>query len=135
MTTTICVERTVEFRRAGHGGRKELRAAPAEPQAAVVGRVPRVSRLLALALRFQELVRSGAIANYAELARLGQVTEARISQIMDLTLLAPDIQEAILFLPRKERGRDPIVVRDLLRVAAARDWRIQRRLWAQLRSS
>jgi hypothetical protein len=134
MTTTISVERTVEFRRKGHGGRKELRSAPARPQPALGGRVARVARLLALAIRFQELVRSGAVASYAELARLGQVTDARISQIMDLTLLAPEIQEAILFLPRTEHGRDPIVMRDVLRIAAARDWKNQRRIWARLQT-
>jgi len=132
MTTTISVERTVAFHRKGHGGHKALRATPEPPEAVQVGRVPRVARLLALAIRMQELVRSGAVASYAELARLGQVTDARMSQIMDLTLLAPDIQEAILYLPRTERGRDPIVMRDLLRIAAARDWRNQRRMWAEL---
>jgi hypothetical protein len=134
MTTTLTIERTIEFQRRGHGGRKALRAA-VDPGPAPVGRVPRVARLLALAIRFQELVRSGVIASYAELARLGQVTQARISQIMDLTLLAPDIQEAILFLPRTERGRDLIVMRDVLRIAAARDWKLQRRLWARLSKS
>ena len=118
--TTLSIERTVEFRRKGHGGRKELREAE-KPRPAVLGRVPRVSRLLALAIRFEGLVRSGAVANYAELARLGHVTEARISQIMDLQLLAPDIQEAILFLPRTQHGRDPIILRDLLRITAKRD--------------
>jgi hypothetical protein len=130
MATALSIERTVEFCRRGHGGRKTLRPA-VEAMPSPLGRVPRVARLLALAIRFEGLVRSGAIASYAELARLGQVTEARISQIMDLTLLAPDIQEAVLFLPRTERGRDPIVLRDLLPIAAARDWQKQRRLWRE----
>ena len=97
--------------------------------------MPRVSRLLALAMRFEGLVRSGAVGNYAELARLGQVTQARISQIMELTLLAPDLQEAILFLPRTAQGRDPIILRDMLSIAAQRDWQKQRRLWAKLTNS
>jgi hypothetical protein len=57
------------------------------------GRVPRVSRLLALALRLDRLVHAGAIADYATLARLGHVSRARVSQILGLVLLAPDIQE------------------------------------------
>jgi hypothetical protein len=130
MATALSIERTVEFCRRGHGGRKALQPA-VDARRAPLGRVPRVARLLALAIRFEGLVRSGAVASYAELARLGQVTDARISQIMDLTLLAADIQEAILFLPRTELGRDPIVMRDLLRIAAARDWAKQRRMWLQ----
>ena len=35
----------------------------------------------------------------AELARLGRVSRARITQIMDLLMLAPEIQEEVLHLP------------------------------------
>ena len=77
------------------------------------GRVPRVSRLLALAVRCEHLVRTGSIPTYAALAQLGRVSRARISQIMNLLVLAPDIQEELLFLPRTERGRDPIHLRQL----------------------
>jgi hypothetical protein len=66
----------------------------------LAGRVPRIARLMALALRFEHLVQSGTVRHYAELARLGQVSRARVTQIMNLLHLAPDIQEAILFLPR-----------------------------------
>jgi hypothetical protein len=84
---------------------------------------------MALALRFEQLLCEGHITSYAELARLGHVTQARISQIMGLLHLAPDIQEAILFLPRTERGRDPIILRDLQPIAAVLDWQRQRKLW------
>jgi hypothetical protein len=82
MTTPLTVECHLDLRRTAHG-RKEMRAVAAPPAPPVLGRIPRVSRLLALAIRFEGLVRSGAISNYAALARLGQVTEARISQIID----------------------------------------------------
>jgi hypothetical protein len=95
-------------------------------------RVPRVAKLLALAHRFEGLVRNGAVADYAELARLGRVSRARISQIMSLLSLAPDLQEAVLFLPRTERGRDPIQMRHLLPIAQVADWKLQRQLWAGL---
>jgi hypothetical protein len=87
---------------------------------------------MALALRFDEMVRSGQIRSYGELATLGHVTRARISQIASLLHLAPDIQEALLFLPPTERGRDPIILADLVPLAAAFDWRKQRRLWRKL---
>jgi hypothetical protein len=110
---------------------------PARPTRLAVGsgRVPRVSRLLALALRLDQLVRTGAIADYATLARLGHVSRARVSQIVSLLLLAPDIQETLLFLPPTERGRAAIRLRHLQTVAALPDWRHQRRLWQELRSS
>jgi hypothetical protein len=70
------------------------------------------------------------VADQAELARLGHVTRARVTQIMNLLNLAPGIQEAILFLPRVEHGRDPISERDLRPIAAVADWRKQSSLWA-----
>ncbi len=67
-----------------------------------------VSRLMALAIRFEQLIQDGHVADYAELARLSHVSRARITQVMNLRLLAPDIQEQILFLPKIERGRDMV---------------------------
>ena len=66
---------------------------------AAEGGIPRIARLLALAIRLEGLLREETIRDYAELARLGRVTRARMTQIMKLLDLAPDIQEQILFLP------------------------------------
>jgi hypothetical protein len=131
MSLTMTIEVPVHFQPTGHGGRKTLRPG-AQTRALPPGRVPRVSRLMALALRFEDLVRSGQIASYSELASLGQVTRARISQISNLLCLAPNIQEALLFLPPTVRGRDAIIWADLMPIAAAFDWRKQRRLWRKL---
>jgi hypothetical protein len=131
MSTTLTIELPVHFHRGGRGNRKELRAGAAAPSLPP-GRVPRVARLMALALRFEELVRTEQIASFSALASLGQVTRARISQIMSLLCLAPDLQEALLFLPPTQRGRDPIILADLMPIAATIDWRKQRRLWRQL---
>ena len=112
---------------------REMQASKMEAAPEVLaGRVPRIARLLALALRFEQLLQAGVLANYAELARLGHVSRARVSQIMNLLLLARDIQEALLFLPRTLSGRDPIRLRQLLTLAAVRDWRQQRALWQAL---
>jgi hypothetical protein len=97
--------------------------------------VPPVSRLLALALRLDELVRTGVIADYATLAELAHVSRARVSQIMNLLVLAPDIQEALLFLPRTRCGRDPIPLRQLQPLAAVLDWGPQRHLWRTLQAN
>ena len=97
------------------------------------GNIPRVAKLLALAVRFEKLVKRGDIQDYADLARLGYVTRARITQIMNLLNLAPDIQEDILFLPNTMKGRDPILEKDLRPVAAVPHWSRQRNMWAQMR--
>jgi DNA invertase Pin-like site-specific DNA recombinase len=105
--------------------RRRRRAAPA-------GRLPRVSRWMALALHFDELLGSGTIEHQAELARLGHVSPARVSQIMNLLHLAPDIQEQVLFLPLVDGGHDPILLRQLQPLAATLDWDRQRRKWLRL---
>lgn len=78
-------------------------------------RIPRIARLLALAIRLEGLIRDQTIRDYAETAQLGRVTRARMTQIMALLHLAPDIQEAILFLPPipglNERNLRPIANR------------------------
>jgi hypothetical protein len=87
---------------------------------------------MALAIHMQRLIDEGVVRNYAELARLGHVTRSRISQIMNLNLLAPDIQEEILFLPRVDHGRDPIREHAVRPIAATIDWGKQRRIWREV---
>jgi hypothetical protein len=133
MSQTITLACPIHFRGRGRGNRRCLETGPEpKPVTREPGRVPRVARLLALALRIDEQVRKGELMSYAEVAALGHVTRARVSQIMNLLNLAPDLQEAILFLPRTEQGRDAIVLRDLQPIASIVDWRKQRVLWQQL---
>jgi len=129
------VETNVHFN-IRHRGQKSLQAGPAPAAPAVeAGRVPRLSRLMALAIRFEKLVRDGTVRDYADLARLGNVSRARLTQIMNLLNLAPDIQEEILFLPRTDRGFDPIPERRVRAIAAVPDWRKQRRMWRNLKEN
>ena len=130
MTSLFTIECHVQFSHRGRGSRK--RPPSGRESSASAGRVPRISRLMALAIRFDELIRSGQVTGYAELARLGHVTRARVCQIMNLLCLAPDLQEAVLFLPRTQRGRDRVILADLQPIASTPDWRQQRRLWARL---
>jgi len=127
---SITIQSKVHFRR-GRRSKKELHTG-AEKAPATNGAVPRVSRLMALAIRFDQLIRDGIVANQAELARLGHVTRARVTQIMNMINLAPDIQEAIMSLPPVDRGQDPITERDLRAIAVIHDWRKQRRQWNSL---
>jgi len=133
MTQTMTIECAIHFHRQGRGASRRLEAGQ-EPKPVVrePGRVPRVARLMALAIRFEEQVRTGVLASYSELAEVGHVTRARVSQIMNLVNLAPDIQEAIPYLPRTEQRRDPIHLRLLQPIASDFDWRKQRRLWKEL---
>jgi hypothetical protein len=87
------IEFTVPFRRVPAPGTLLV-----EPPPQVQGRPPRIARLVALAHKLDALVRSGAIPSYTELARLGHISPARLTQIMVLVHLAPAIQEYILFL-------------------------------------
>ncbi|MBX9677302.1 MAG: hypothetical protein K2X38_00975 [Gemmataceae bacterium] len=95
-------------------------------------RLPRVTRWMALALRIEKLVQEAVIANYAEAAALGSVTRARISQIVNLINLAPDIQEELLFMKRPPRGNEPILLADMQSICAKLDWAEQRRCWKKL---
>lgn len=97
-------------------------------------RIQRVSRIMALAVKLDQMVQDGAVAGYSDIARLGYVTRARVTQIMNLLHLAPDIQEDILFLPRVEEGLDPVTERDVRRIAAILDWRAQRGMWEELKT-
>jgi hypothetical protein len=100
--------------------------AEAEP----CGRPPRLARLLALAHKLDGLVRSGAVKGYAELARLGHVTPARLTQIMILLHLAPSIQEYILFQPTE--GLEFITELELRQIAREPLWDRQREIFERL---
>jgi hypothetical protein len=123
----IEIKRKVHFRQ-GRRTRKEMGVGEAPPEAPA-GRVPRVSRLMALAIRLDQLIRDGVVADQAELARLGHVSRARLTQVMNLLCLAPDIQEEVLFLPETVRGRDTVTEKQLRPIAAIPSWRRQRSIW------
>ena len=101
---------------------------------AKMGRLPRVVRLMALAIRFEDLLRQGTVKDYADLARLGHVTRARITQIMNLLNLAPDIQEQLLFLEPVLTWQDELSERGLRAVVIEASWKRQRRLFATLQT-
>jgi hypothetical protein len=98
-----------------------------EQQACV--RVPRVSRLMALALKFQGLLSDGTVRNHAELAQLGQVSRTRVCQILRLANLARAIQEALLFLPKTLTGPDRMTENRLRAIASLVDWEAQMQLF------
>jgi len=88
------IEYTLPFRRTPAGP-----ISLAAPQVEPAGRAPRIARLVALAHKLDELVRSGVVSDCRALARLGHISPARLTQIMVLLRLSPAIQEYVLFLP------------------------------------
>jgi hypothetical protein len=99
------------------------------PTQTPVPKLPRVARLMALAIRIDGLIREGVVRDYADVARLGLVSRARVTQIMNLLNLAPDIQEYLLFLD----GRGVSVAeRNLRPLTTAVLWEDQRRMWHEL---
>ncbi len=86
---------------------------------------------MALAIRFNEMIRTGEASDMIELARLGHVTQPRMSQIMALNQLAPDIQEALLNLPAT-KGKPEIHEKRLRPIAAMLHWEDQRAAWRKL---
>ncbi len=127
----ITVKRQIKLTRVARG-RRRVESSGEEPPAVEAGRIPRISRLMALAIRFDRMLQSGEVADLTELARLGHVTQPRVSQILALALLAPDIQEQLLFLPRVTAGKPTIHEKMLRPIAAEVDWERQRRMWMQL---
>jgi len=125
------VVRTIHF--AVKSRRKRLVVGLETPEAVLPGRVPRVARLMALAIKYDGLLKNGVVADLSELARLCQVTQPRMTQIMNLLHLAPDIQEQILDLPAVPKGRDPITERALRPIAAEPSWTRQRSAWRAAR--
>ncbi len=106
---------------------------PRRATQAATGRIPRVARMLALAHKIDAKIRAGELRDLADAARAIDVTRARISQIVNLRLLAPEIQEEILDLPPVTNRRDPVSERALRRIVAEPNWDRQIELWNEVR--
>ena len=99
------------------------------------GRLPRITQVLALAMQFREMIRCGDARDCADLARLGGLTRERISQIMKLLWLAPDIQMDILYLPPTPSGRFPVSEVAMRKIANRLAWPDQHEEWVKLKQS
>jgi hypothetical protein len=117
------IEFTVPFRRLP--AQTDLIEPSSDPQV----RPARIARLVALAHKLDALVRSGAVSSYGELARLGHVSPARLTQIMTLLYLAPSIQEYLLF--RSAADARIVSELELRRIAREPHWDRQRAMWEQ----
>jgi hypothetical protein len=112
----------IEYQIPGRQGRS-LPAFPRQGHREVLGRAPKLSRLVALAHKLEQLVQTGCVKDFSELARLARVSAARIGQIVILAQLAPAIQEQILFLSSGEAGK--FGEADLRAIAREPRWNVQ----------
>jgi hypothetical protein len=95
------------------------------------GRLQRITKMMALAIRLDHLIKSGQVTDQAELARVGHVSRARLTQIMDLNLLAPEIQEEILFLRASPASQVAFLERELRSIAKLVCWNKQKQIWRE----
>jgi len=129
--TGLTITRKIHFSLAGKG-KREIKPGPAPVRDTPTGRVPRISRLMALAIKFDHLLTTRAVRDQTELAELGHVTRARVTQIMNLLHLAPDIQDDLLHLPRVTKGGDTVAERQIRPITKLADWQAQRQKWAAI---
>lgn len=81
---------------------------------------------LALGHRILQTVENREVFDFTELARRMNVSQARVSMLVALTFLAPDIQEELL---RGEPAVAHLNIHHLLLVARLRNWAEQRAFW------
>lgn len=131
MSKPVSVDFQFSIKQRGRGAKKRIveGAAPSDESKPALERIPRISRYMALAIHFEDLIREGVVTDYADLARLGHVTRARVTQIMNLRLLAPEIQEELLLGEKKCDDCTPIQLKSLQFIATVFSWRTQRQLW------
>jgi hypothetical protein len=128
--TPTRLEFTVHIERS-RAGKQHLRPGP-PPDARPIGRLPRATRLLALAHHYTDRIAQGQATDYADLARQLGLTRARVTQMMALLHLAPDLQAAVLSLPPVYTGHDPMGEKAIRRIAREPLWARQRALWQQV---
>ena len=128
---TLDIEITIDPKKHQHPRRRRNQGL--ESPAAT--RIPRITRLMALAIKFQDMVDRGEVRDYADLARLGYVSRARITQIMNLLNLAPDIQQEILSQPGLANRSNHAAESRLRGLMSMVMWADQRCAWAEPRQA
>ena len=123
----------VEMMLPGWSPRQREQSAPTLPTPPA--RLPRITRLMALAIKFQDMVDRGEVRDYADLARLGFVTRARLTQIMNLLLLAPGIQAEILNWADSAAQPLGLSERTIRPVAQILLWSQQLQMWKKIKCS
>lgn len=134
MSKPVSVDFQFSIKQRGRGAKKRIveGAAQSDESKPALERIPRISRYMALAIHFEDLIRQGVVNDYADLARLGHVTRARVTQIMNLRLLTPEIQEELLFLNQDTKQFPLKQLATLQAVIREPSWQRQRKQWRNL---
>jgi len=112
-------------------GRQRIKP-PKPPRRPPTPQLPHVTKLMALAIRLDYLLATGQIKDQAEIARTAGITRARVTQILNLTNLAPDIQQAILDLEPTTERTPRFREGEIRQIAIAPNWAQQRKAWKRL---
>jgi len=115
--------------------RPPAEAASGDTPASADGRVPRITEVMALAIQFQDMIHREQAQDYADLARLGCLCRERMSQIMELIWLAPDIQRELLEFKPTNTANFPVSEAAMRRIAANLDWGGQREAWRNIKQN
>ena len=131
MSKPVSINFHFSIKQRGRGAKKRIveGAAQSDESKPALERIHRISRYMALAIHFEDLIRQGVVTDYADLARLGHVTRARVTQIMNLRLLAPEIQEELLLGEKNGDNHMPIQLKSVQVLATQCSWATQRKLW------
>ena len=127
--SALSVEYKIDFN-SGNKKQKVSKIAPCSGKR--TEKLPHITRLLALAYHLQDLIEKGVVQDYADIARLSGLSRARLSQIMNLALLDPQIQEEILCsgsFPEKTKDQD------LRAVLKSPVWKEQIGFWEKLKQA
>jgi|SRR5277367_735958 len=124
---------SIQFSLRGHAQRRVEESNPQTTTVQDTGRLPRITEMLAMAHWFEEMIRSGEAKDYADVARLTCLCRERVSQIVRLVDLAPEIQLEVLYL-QPVRGRAyPVSESAMRKIANTLDWNQQRRQWLEVK--
>lgn len=137
MSKPVSVDFQFSIKQRGRGAKKRIveGAAQSDESKPALERIPRISRYMALAIHFEDLIRQGIVTDYADLARLGHVTRARATQIMNLRLLSPEIQEELVFLESHNERSNAVQLKLLQSIAMEKSWPRQRMRWMNCRQA
>ncbi|MFN7893690.1 MAG: hypothetical protein ACK5OC_25610 [Pirellula sp.] len=124
----LTAKHKLEFK-SGKRTAKTIVEAGTQPEQPMPSRLPRITKMMALAIRLDHLIKSGQVTDQAELAKVGHISRARLTQIMDLNLLAPDIQEEILFLRANQTNQVGLIERELRSISKLICWNKQQQMW------
>lgn len=96
------------------------------------GKIPTVSRMMALAIFYERLIKNGKVKSIYDIGRLENISQQRASQVMSLLLLSPSLQEKILTLPRQYPYSKHISTKKCINIATEIDFEKQEELFAEM---